>query len=84
VKRVLRTSNDKRRWDADEFRRYRCRSDTCGWQGLLLVAGRRRTRAQSKGEISILARAGLVALGALLAGGVAWGAMIALQAMLDL
>lgn len=84
MKRVLRTSNDKRRWDADEFRRYRCRNDNCGWQGLLLVAGRRRTRATGKGEISILARAGLVAAGALLAGGVAWGAMVALQAMLDL
>lgn len=84
VKRVLRTANDKRRWDAEDFRRYRCRSDTCGWQGLLQVGGRTRLRSDSKGQTSVLARASMLAAGALLAAGVAWGAVAALVAMLDL
>lgn len=84
VKRVLRSSNDKRRWDADDFRRYRCRSDGCSWQGLLQVAGRRRVRMQGGAEMSMMTRVGLVVLGALLAGGLTWGAIVALQAMMDL
>ena len=80
---MLRTANDKRRWDADDFRRYRCRSDNCSWQGLLQVSGNRRARPEGPASVSVLARAGRVALALLLAGGLAWGGMVALQLMLD-
>jgi len=83
VKRVLRTENDKRRWDADDFRRYRCRSDHCNWQGLLMVDPERRAPAGGGRGGSVIARAGRFALGLLLAAGLAWAGMVALQAMLD-
>jgi hypothetical protein len=81
---VLRTENDKRRWDADDFRRYRCRSDHCTWQGLLMVAAERRAPSNGARSGSAILRAGRFALGLLLAGGLAWAGMVALQAMLEL
>lgn len=33
VRRILRTENDRRRWDAERWRRYHCRH--CAWQGLM-------------------------------------------------
>lgn len=79
---MLRTANDKRRWDADDWRRYRCRSAACNWQGLLSAPAQRRQRSKSRGGTSILARLGRHALLLLLAGGVAWGCIQALQFMI--
>ena len=81
---MLRTENDKRRWDADDFRRYRCRSDHCTWQGLLMVDAERHAPPAGARGRSILVRTGRFALGLLLAGGLAWAGMVALQAMLEL
>lgn len=77
--RVLRNANDKRRWDADHWRRYRCRSSTCSWQGLLAVQ-RRRQRSPGSGGPMVL-RMGRAALLLLLAAGVTWGGISALQFM---
>ncbi len=81
---MLRTENDKRRWDADDFRRYRCRSDHCTWQGLLMVGDERHAPSDGRRGGSAIVRAGRFALGLLLAAGLAWVAMVALQAMLEL
>jgi hypothetical protein len=84
VLRVLRTANDKRRWDADSWRRYRCRSDRCDWQGLLSAAGRRRRTSTSASGGAVLARMGRVALLLLMAIGLGWGGLVALQLMMGL
>lgn len=80
--RVLRTANDKRRWDSDEWRRYRCRDAMCNWQGLL-TARRRRLPRGRKGlaqRLWRLTRALLwLALAALLAG----SGVLALNLMLQ-
>lgn len=47
--RVLRTANDKRRWDSDAWRRYRCRDAMCNWQGLLAARPRREPRPRGGG-----------------------------------
>ena len=80
---MLRSANDKRRWDADEWRRYRCRGDTCSWQGLLQVSGGRRIRARDERGTSVLVRMGRTALMLLTAGGVTWGCLQALQFLTD-
>lgn len=83
VKRVLRSANDKRMVDADRWRRYRCRSDSCGWQGLLPQAGRRRVRRPVGQGTPVLARMGRTALLLLLAAGLTWGCLQALQFLMD-
>ena len=84
VKRVLRTANDKRRWDADDWRRYRCRSDTCGWQGLLRVSSQRRVRSTVSSGPSALARVARTAAIMGLAAGATWLGLQALQFMMGL
>lgn len=84
VKRVLRSANDKRRWDADAWRRYRCRDDGCNWQGLLRVARRRRRAARPATGAAVLARMGRVTLVLLMVVGLAWGGLVALQLMMGL
>ena len=79
---MLRSANDKRRWDADQWRAYRCRSDTCTWRGLLAVSERRRVRLQSVHTLPGVLRVGLYALLMLLAAGLTWGCMMALQFMM--
>lgn len=81
VKRVLRSANDKRRWDADAWRRYRCRDDHCNWQGLLRVARHRRRSSQPAGAGAVLARMGRVTLWLLMAASLGWGGIVALQLM---
>lgn len=84
LKRVLRTANDKRRWDADDYRRYRCRNDRCDWQGLLPVKhrGRRpRSRQQAIVDASPSVRLARAALLLALAGAVAWAGMQAVEFM---
>ena len=83
VKRVLRSANDKRMVDADHWRRYRCRSDSCGWQGLLPTAGRRRVRRPVGRGTPVLVRMGRTALLLLLAAGLTWGCLQALQFLMD-
>jgi len=85
VKRVLRSESDKRRADADHFRRYRCRSDGCDWQGLMTVSERRRAAPEaSESGTSALTRVGRALLLLLLAGALAWGGMRTLQFMMGL
>lgn len=82
VKRILRTANDKRRWDAESWRRFRCRK--CDWQGLLPRSphdDNNDTRVQTRSGSLTLTRAGRAALLLLLAGVVVWGAVLALQMM---
>jgi len=83
VKRVLRTANDKRRWDADDWRRYRCRSDGCGWQDLLEVSADRQGPRQAAPAASTLLRVLRAALLLLAAGGLAWGAMLLLEFLIS-
>lgn len=78
VKRILRSANDKRRWDADQWRRYRCRRATCRWQGLLRVrpdaiGGRSSWRA-----MSLPARIAHVLLMLVVTAGLIWGGLLAL------
>jgi hypothetical protein len=82
VKRVLRTAGDKRLLDADSYRRYRCRSDHCGWQGLLPASRRRRRPRAGLSPVQVAVRMGRMGLWGLLAAGVAWGSWSALQAMM--
>lgn len=85
VKRVLRSESDKRRIDADHYRRYRCRSDGCDWQGLMTVSERRRgDQGPDHGDASVLTRVGRALLLLLAAGSLAWGGMRALQFMMGL
>lgn len=84
VKRVLRTATDKRRWDADAWRRYRCRDEHCNWQGLLRVVRRHRPSGRPKGAVAVLARMGRMTLLLLLVAGLAWGGVVALQLMMGL
>lgn len=84
VKRVLRSANDKRRWDADAWRRYRCRDDRCNWQGLLRVARHRRRASPPASGVAALARMGRITLLLLMTVGLAWGGIVALQLMLGL
>lgn len=79
---MLRSANDKRRWDADLWRRYRCRSDSCSWQGLLQVSRGQRTRPSNEPGSTVLVRLARTMLLLLLAGGLAWGLMQALQFMI--
>ncbi len=79
VQRVLRNANDKRRWDAENWRRYRCRNTQCTWQGLLGVSKRRRLRPGQGGALAGAGRAFRVALLALLVAGLTWGSITALQ-----
>jgi hypothetical protein len=78
--RVLRSANDKRRWDADDWRRYRCRDDQCNWQGLLQVSGRRQPQRQPQGTAALL-RMGRAMLWLMLAVGLGAGGLAALQLM---
>lgn len=83
VKRVLRSANDKRRWDAEDWRRYRCRSDDCGWQGLLQVSSSRTPpRSADAGGSSVALRMGRAVLLMALAGGLAWATLNGLQFMM--
>lgn len=83
VKRILRTANDKRRWDAESWRRFRCRQ--CEWQGLLPtsehIAQSARSGRQGGRGLVLLGSAGRVMVLLLLAGALVWGAMLALQLM---
>lgn len=83
MQRVLRSASDKRRSDADHWRRYRCRDDRCNWQGLLRVKRHRRAVA-APGGVAVLARLGRAMLLLLMAAGLAWGGMLALQLMTGL
>ncbi len=84
---MLRNANDKRRWDADQFRRYRCRRGLCSWQGLLPVSQRRRESASrpheraDRGDGHGVMRLGRFALLALVVAGLAWGSITALHYM---
>lgn len=78
--RVLRSANDKRRWDADNWRRYRCRDDQCNWQGLLQVGTRREPQRPAHGT-AVLLRMGRAVLWLLLAAGLGAGGLAALQMM---
>jgi len=80
--RVLRTDNDKRRWDADDWRRYRCRDPQCNWQGLLSVARRRRHPQQPVHGTAALLRMGRAMLWLALAAGLGAGGFAALRLML--
>lgn len=82
VMRVLRTANDKRRWDAQAWRRYRCRDAMCNWQGLL-PARRRRPSRPRPGAARTLRRLARALLWLLLAGLVAGGGLAALHVMLQ-
>lgn len=84
VKRVLRSANDKRRWDADDWRRYRCRSDDCNWQGLLQVSSSRTPPTTDAAQGSSMAlRMGRAVLLMAMAGGLAWAALNGLQFMMS-
>ncbi len=76
---MLRSANDKRRWDADDWRRYRCRSETCDWQGLLAVPAKRHKAVEHPSGSSTLVRVGRTMLVLLLAGGLSWVGMQTLQ-----
>ena len=78
--RVLRSANDKRRWDADDWRRYRCRDDQCNWQGLLQVGGRRQRQRPAHGAAALL-RMGRAMLWLVLAAGLGVGGVAALKLM---
>lgn len=82
VMRVLRTANDKRRWDSDAWRRYRCRDAMCNWQGLLEMHRRRATRRR-QGVLPRLARLARALLWLLLAALLATAGMAALRHMLQ-
>ncbi|HNU10520.1 MAG TPA: hypothetical protein PKJ45_04045 [Rubrivivax sp.] len=85
VMRVLRSANDKRRWDADDWRRYRCRDAMCNWQGLLSTGGRRRREPRpARGAVQLARRIARILLALLLALGVGAAALLALQWMLQL
>lgn len=75
----MRSANDKRRWDADEWRRYRCRSDTCGWQGLLRVEERDAVRPEAPGATATALRMLRWLLLLALVGGLTWGGVETLQ-----
>jgi hypothetical protein len=87
IKRVLRTANDKRRWDADDWRRYRCRGTTCGWRGLLPAkpaTTSREERRKPQARAATLTRAGRAGALWLLMAGVAWSGVLALQYLMGL
>jgi predicted RNA-binding Zn-ribbon protein involved in translation (DUF1610 family) len=83
VKRVMRSENDKRRWDAEQWHRYHCRNEQCDWQGLLRVAQRPPQSPRRPLNHSLLARLGRGMLYWLLAGGLAWTGLQALKALID-
>lgn len=84
VKRVLRTPFDKRRSDADAYRRYRCRSDHCSWNGLLRVNKSRRFARRTVTPRSPFVQAARVLVVMSVATGAAWGAVQALTFMMGL
>lgn len=87
VKRILRTANDKRRWDADDWRRYRCRGEDCDWQGLMQASGRGRKRRSTPAQPTVTTarpRWALTLLAMLLAAALSWGAMQTLALMTGL
>lgn len=87
VKRILRTANDKRRWDADDWRRYRCRGEACSWQGLMQASGRGRKRRSAPAQPTVTTarpRWALTLLAMLLAAALSWGAMQTLALMTGL
>jgi hypothetical protein len=81
VMRVLRSANDKRRWDADDWRRYRCRDDQCNWQGLLQVSSRRHQPQRPAHGAAVLLRMGRAMLWLMLAVGLGAGGLAALKLM---
>ena len=80
---MLRTDNDKRRWDADRWHRYRCCNDHCDWQGLLEVLPRPHPPPVRPRGGSTLARVGRTMVYWLLAGGLAWAALQVLGTLID-
>ncbi len=81
--RVLRTANDKRRWDSDAWRRYRCRDAMCNWQGLLSARRRHPATRRRRGLGSALGRMARALLWLLLALLVAAATLAALNMMLQ-
>lgn len=79
----MRSANDKRRWDADEWRRYRCRSDQCGWQGLLRVDERDVQEPQAPGTTATALRMLRWLLLLALVGGLTWGGVETLQLLTE-
>lgn len=78
---MLRTANDKRRWDADNWRRYRCRDEACDWRGLLPTVHR---AARPHDARSILRRSGRAVVMLLVAGALTWSGMQVLRYMTGL
>lgn len=84
VMRVLRSANDKRRWDAEAWRRYRCSDAMCNWQGLLPRKPRAGSAAQPAAAHRRMGRrAARMLPWLLLAAGVGVGGLFALGAVLQ-
>lgn len=68
VRRIGRTANDRRRWDAEQWHRYQCTSERCHWQGLLRVVEHPPHRAhRSDSRTAIRLMNGLLAVVAAIA-----------------
>lgn len=75
--------DDKRLTDADRWRRYRCRSQGCGWEGLMQVTRRRRLPLQPEVRASRRLRLAGVTLALAVVVVLGWGAFQAVQGLFD-
>lgn len=80
--RIGRDASDKRMPDADQWRRYRCNAEACGWVGLLPVARRRRDSLDAVQTAPRAVRLGVSALALMVIAGLMWGGVQVLQQML--
>lgn len=78
-----RGADDKRLQDADRWRRYRCRNQACGWEGLLQASRRRRIKVEPAGHVPRGLRLAGISLALAVVAVLSWGAFQVVQGFLD-
>ena len=81
--RVEREPGDKLLHDADTWRRYRCRNESCRWGGLLQAHRRHRNHLEQVDSIPRVVRITAAALALLAVAGLSWGLFHMLAGLID-
>lgn len=81
--RVEREPGDKLLADADSWRRFRCRNESCRWGGLLEVHRRHRNQLEQVDSIPRVVRMVAAAMALLLVAGLSWILFQMLGSLID-
>ena len=80
---MKREADDKRLQDAERWRRYRCRNQACGWEGLLQVSRRRRIKLEPVGHVRRGLRLAGISLALAVVVVLGWGAFQVVQGLFE-